>query len=45
MEKYRMLEYLVEMLGSEKTLDEIVEALSTDEMRAVYEHICNMHDI
>ena len=45
MEKYRMLEYLIEMLGAEKTLDEIVDALSTDEMRACYEHICRMHDI
>nr|DAE44678.1 MAG TPA: hypothetical protein [Caudoviricetes sp.] len=45
MEKNEMMNKLIENLGVEKTLEELVDALSDDEMKSDFEFICRMNDI
>ena len=45
MEKIEMMNKLIENLGVEKALEELVDALSDDEMRSNFEFICRMNDI
>lgn len=45
MEKNEMMNKLIENLGVEKTLEELVNALSDDEMKSDFEFICRMNDI
>lgn len=45
MDRFEMLERLVEVLGIEKTLEELVNAMSDDEMKENYEYIARMYEI
>lgn len=45
MEKIEMLNTLIEHLGVKKTLEELVDALTDDEMKSNFEFICRMNDI
>lgn len=45
MTKYDMFEKLIDNLGIEQTLYELIDALSDDEVEENYEYIARMHDI
>ena len=45
MDRFEMLERLVEVLGIEKTLEELVNAMSDDEMEENYKYIARMYEI
>lgn len=45
MKRFERLEQLVEALGMEKTLEELVNAMSDDEMEDLYEYIAKMYEI
>ena len=45
MDKETMKNLLIENLGVDKTLDELVEAMSSREMQENFEHIVNMWDL
>lgn len=45
MTRFEMLEILIEELGVELALDELVNALSDDEMESNFDYICRMYEI
>jgi hypothetical protein len=45
MDNHEMLEILLESLGTENTLNELVQAMSRKEMEENFEFICRMNDI
>ena len=45
MDKFDMMEKLIENLGVKETLTELVHALSDDDMKENYEYICRMNGI
>lgn len=45
MKRFERLEQLVEALGIEKTLNELVNAMSDEEMEENFEYIARMYEI
>lgn len=45
MKRFERLEQLVEALGLEKTLEELVNAMSDEEMEENYKYIARMYEL
>ena len=45
MDRYEKMEHLREELGDGLTLEEMVDALSEDEMEDLYDYICRMESL
>lgn len=45
MDRFEMAEFLIDNLGVERTLGELVNALSDDEMKELFDYIVRMYDL